>query len=152
MATRKRRAEPQAVDRVDGSIRSNRELTPTDTPGVFRNRAGVLVAKNGVALSFAALKKLDTQRIKEVLGEEAETPADLLKAVAFDPRLPLLQRVDAAKSAAPFFSAKKVAIQGGGDGAPPIAVKLDLGKLSKAELDKLEQLLSGVDKLVEKAQ
>lgn len=85
-------------------------LRPTDTPGVFLNTLGTLVDRNGVALAFKDLKRKDDARFKEVLGGPVETPADLLRAIAMDPRFPMHQRIDAANKAAPYFSAKRVAV------------------------------------------
>ena len=85
------------------------QLVPQDIPGVFKNRAGVLVNDKGVALSLADLQKRDEEHIKSILedGPTAyRTPAEFLRSVAFDPRQPLHVRVNAANKAAPFFSPK----------------------------------------------
>lgn len=125
-------------------------LKPTDIPGVYINSAGVKVGTNGVALTFKELKRKDTERFKEASGEDVVTPADLLKAVAMDPRHPLPQRIDAANKAAPYFTAKRVAIQGGGPEAPPIDLRVAMETLPQKELDKLEKLLAAVDELISK--
>jgi hypothetical protein len=127
-------------------------LAYTDTPGVFRNKAGVLVNGSGVAITFKELQKKDNERLKEVDGNMPSTPAELLRTLAFDPRLPLAMRVDLAHKAAPFFSAKRVAIQGGGPEAPPIDIRQNVEKLPQGDLDKLEHLLNGVEELLAKGE
>lgn len=114
-------------------------LIPTDIPGVFRNKVGTLVDELNVALSFKALQAKDDSRFAEALRGGAVTqPADLLKAVALDPRMPLHTRLDAANKAAPYFTPKKLALQGV-EGAPPIGIQ-DLSSLPQKELDRLEVL------------
>lgn len=127
---------------------ANPALRPTDLPGVFINKAGVKVGANGVALTFAQLKSRDKARFNEVLGEDVHTPADLLKAVALDPRHPLPQRIDAANKAAPYFTAKRVAIQGGGPEAPPLDIRVAMENLPQKALDKLEAHLAAVEELL----
>lgn len=113
------------------------QLKPTDIPGVYRNKVGTLTGEDGVALSFKTLRAKDDERFAEALkGGEVAEPADLLKAVALDPRMPLHVRLDAANKAAPFFTPKRVAVQGVA-GAPPIGVE-SISKLSQKDLDKLE--------------
>lgn len=96
-------------------------IAPTDIPGVYRNSAGVLVDVRNVALSFKSLQQRDKARFTEVLGgAEVAHPADLLRAVALDPRMPLAMRIDAAKAAAPYYAprlASTTAILGGKGGA-----------------------------------
>lgn len=81
---------------------------------MFTNSLGVHVDKNGVAVAFKKLQERDRERFKEVLGADAETPADLLRAAAFDPRLPMHLRLEYAHKAAPYFTAKRLAVT-----APP---------------------------------
>jgi hypothetical protein len=82
---------------------------PYDTSfGVFVNAAGVPVDKDGVALGFKDLKKRDNIKWREALEDTSLQPADLLKAIAFDPRFSINQRMAAAISAAPYFTARKV--------------------------------------------
>lgn len=127
------------------------KLTPTDIPGVFRNKVGTLVDENNVALSFKALRTKDQERFSEALGGgEVTQPADLLKAVALDPRLPLHTRLDAANKAAPYFTPKKVAIQGV-EGAAPIGIQ-DVAALPQKDLDRLEALYAQAAKLLGSAQ
>jgi len=113
-------------------------LKATDVPGVYKNRAGLTVDENGVALSFKSIKQKDDARFTEVLGKSADTPLDILEGVARDPRYPMHVRMDAANKAAPYRHAKRVAIQGV-DGAPPINMGLE--GLPKAKLDEYEALL-----------
>lgn len=116
-------------------------LTATDIPGVFRNKAGTLVNEANVALSFKALRAKDAERFREALGgADVAQPADLLKAVALDPRMPLGVRMDAAHKAAPYYTAKRVAIQGV-EGAPPIGIA-EASALPQKKLDELETLLT----------
>lgn len=123
------------------------KLTPTDIPGVFRNKVGTLVDEHNVALSFKALRTKDQERFSEALnGGEVSQPADLLKAVALDPRLPLHTRLDAANKAAPYFTPKKVAIQGV-EGAAPIGIQ-DVAALPQKDLDRLEALYAQAAKLL----
>jgi hypothetical protein len=127
------------------------KLTPTDIPGVFRNKVGTLVDEHNVALSFKALRTKDQERFGEALnGGEVSQPADLLKAVALDPRLPLHTRLDAANKAAPYFTPKKVAIQGV-EGAAPIGIQ-DVAALPQKDLDRLEALYAQAAKLLGAAQ
>lgn len=127
------------------------KLTPTDIPGVFRNKVGTLVDENNVALSFKALRTKDQDRFREALGGgEVTQPAELLKAVALDPRLPLHTRLDAANKAAPYFTPKKVAIQGV-EGAAPIGIQ-DVAALPQKDLDRLETLYAQAAKLLGSAQ
>lgn len=127
------------------------KLTPTDIPGVFRNKVGTLVDENNVALSFKALRTKDQERFSEALGGgEVTQPAELLKAVALDPRLPLHTRLDAANKAAPYFTPKKVAIQGV-EGAAPIGIQ-DVAALPQKDLDRLEELYAQAAKLLGSAQ
>lgn len=121
-------------------------LTPTSTPGVFVNKAGTLVNEFGVALSFKEVAKRDEERWTEVLGKSVQEPADLLKAMALDPRLPLHERKDAAKAAAQYFTPKRVSVQGGGEGTPPIDLRVK--DLPQSVLDATEKALRDmVDKV-----
>ena len=122
------------VDRADmpATPRSRiASLRPTDTPGVFKNRANVLVDSDGVAISFRHLKQADKDRAEEVIGRTAITPLDVMLVNAMDPRLPSHVRHAAAKDAAPYVHAKKVAIQGGDT---PINVTYSAEGKSKEEL------------------
>lgn len=78
--------------------------------GIFVNSAGVEVDKHGVAVGFKDLKRRDNIKWKEALEDNPIQPADLLKAIAFDPRFTLSQRMAAAVSAAPYFTAKKMSV------------------------------------------
>lgn len=114
-------------------------LKATDVPGVYKNRAGLTVDENGVALSFKDIKKRDDARFTEVLGKTAETPLDIIEGVARDPRYNMMTRLDAAVKAAPYRHAKLVAVQGVA-GAPPIGIQA-VENMDKATLSKYEELL-----------
>jgi hypothetical protein len=133
------------------TLRTSRRLAlkPTDIPGVFRNKAGVLTDEAGVSLTFKTLRKLDNDRFADALsGGAVSEPADLLKAIALDPRMPLHVRMDAANKSAGFFTPKRVAVQGVA-GAPPIGVE-QVNKLPQKDLDKLEAALTLAASLMEK--
>lgn len=118
-------------------------LKRTQTPGVYINSAGVLCDVNGIMLDFAGVKKADDERFERVIGEKVDTPAKLLKAVSLDPTLPLTTRMEAAKSAAPYFDRKKpIGIDGGEDGkAIPIMSMQQMRGLSGAELQQMKMLV-----------
>ena len=115
------------------------KLKTTDLEGVYHTTDGRRVDEYGVDIDFKALKKRDAARFTEVIGKDVESPADLLKAVALDPRNSLERRIDAAHKAAPYFSPKLVAVQGVA-GGPAIAVA-NLSDMSKEQLDAYEAAL-----------
>lgn len=118
-------------------------LQKTTTPGVYVNRAGIMVDKNGVALNFNQVKDKDDERWKQILGKPVETPAELLKAVSLDPTKPLAMRIDAAKSAAPYTDRKKpVGIDGGEDGKPIMLSVKELRGLDDAQLAQMKALVA----------
>ena len=121
-------------------VKRRAAFTPTDIPGVFRNKAGVLVDEDGVAISFKTLRHKDNIRFQEAQeGSVLAQPADLLRAIALDPRMPLHVRIDAANKAAPYFTAKRMAVQGVPNEPP---VSLNLGSMAQNELDALEKALA----------
>lgn len=79
-------------------------LRSTDLPGVFLNTSGTQCDARGIALSFLQLKAADDKRWTEIIGAPPESPAEVLRAAALDPRLPLETRLKAAKEAAPYFN------------------------------------------------
>ena len=114
-------------------------LELTGIPGVYRNRVGVLVDSRGVSVSFKELKVKDKARWEQALdGGAVEQPADFLKAVCMDPSIPLHVRLDTAKAAAPFFTPKRLAVQGV-EGAAPIALMTEYGKLPPDKLAQAEE-------------
>lgn len=119
-------------------------LRPTDTPGIFKNRANVLVDADGVAISFRHLKQADKDRAEEVIGRTAETPLDVMLVNAMDPRLPAHVRHAAAKDAAPYIHAKKVAIQGGDT---PLNITHSLEGKSTEELLLMRQHIQALKEL-----
>ena len=125
------------------------KLRSTDLDGVFTTPDGRRVDEHGVDLDFKTLKRKDEQRFTEALGAPVQNPADLLKAVALDPRHPLATRIDAANKAAPYFTPKLVAVQGVA-GAAPIGIQ-DVSSLPQKELDRLEALYAQAAELLSKA-
>lgn len=121
------------------ATRPRSALKATDVPGVFRTKDGSFVDENGVDMEFKSIKKRDDARFAEVTGSAPTQPADLLKAVALDPRNPLHMRMDAATKAAPYFTPKLVAVQGV-QGAAPIGIQA-LGGMTQEQLNQYEALL-----------
>lgn len=115
-------------------------LSKTDVPGVWRTADGIQCDEYGVALDFKSIKRKDDERFAEVTGAAPTNPAELLRAIALDPRNSLAIRMDAATKAAPYFNPKLVAMQGVAGGAP-IAVA-NLGTLTKEQLTAYEALLT----------
>lgn len=81
-------------------------LRATADPEVFVNASGNLVDRNGILVSLSRTVRSESERAKEIIGEEIDSPAKLLKFVALDPTQPMLTRLDAAKAAAPYFDKK----------------------------------------------
>ena len=120
-------------------------LTSTETPGVFRNSKGILCNDAGIAIDLLQLRTMDRARFGAIIDGEIDTPAKFLKAVALDPLQPLMVRIDAAKSAAPYFDRKTpVSVDGGlgTDGSPTPVNLAVLASMSKAELESALVLLS----------
>lgn len=125
-------------------------LTLTELPGVYLNADGRKVDEDGVLLALRPLQQAEADRDEEILGEPVTSPAMLLKRVALDPTLPMHMRIAAATSAAPYYDRKMpVALEGGGEGSPPIKTEhsvllKNLNALSaedrKAALTLLERL------------
>lgn len=113
-------------------------LAATDRPGVYLNSSGAFVDSNGVLLSLSALSGAEEALDVMILGKKVETPAELMKRIALDPRLPLTMRLDAAKGAAPYYDKKT-----------PIATEntnvdktMDLAMLAKMPSGKRAELLA----------
>lgn len=141
----KKRSPAFSEDALPVTKRLRPGLRATDIPGVYRNRNGDLVDQSGVVLSFKELKLADDTRFAEVLdGEKVQTPAQLLKAVALDPRQPLGARIDAANKAAPYFDRKMpIGLEGSTPGAPIKMLSVGaLKNLSSEELTSLAALLN----------
>src|SRR5688500_180893 len=81
-------------------------LAPTEVPGVFRNSAGNLVDEFGFILGLRKAKQAEQDDLSQVLGHEVRTPAEFLKALSLDPRVPVQMRMEAAKAAAPYTDRK----------------------------------------------
>lgn len=110
-ATAAPRTRPRLRSVTESEAASSSEATfphlfATDKPGVYRNSSGSLVGENGVLLSLNFLADAEALLDEEIIGKRVETPAELLKRIALDPRQPLLIRLDAAKAAAPYFDRK----------------------------------------------
>lgn len=114
-------------------------LVGTDIPGVYINRSGVHCDANGVSIAFTELKSKDEARWVEAVGAAPRTPAELLKAVAFDPRMRLDVRLHAARQAAPYFDMKMPLRV---EGSLSAKSALDLSKLASMPKTKREQLLT----------
>lgn len=86
------------------SSTSRTKTVGTDIPGVFRSVAtGHFVDEKGKRMTFAQVQAADRARFIEVMDDYPRTPAELLRAVALDPRQRLDVRLGAAKQAAPYF-------------------------------------------------
>jgi hypothetical protein len=107
-------------------------LTPLASTGTFITEQGVIVDARGVGISFQQLQSQDDTYFAEVLGKSVETPAELLKAVALDPRQPLARRLACAKDAAPYFD-KKTPVMIETPAEDPTKL-MDLSKLTDKEL------------------
>lgn len=125
--------------------RSKMRLTPADVPGLFYNSANVLVDESGVAVSFKAIQKRDKERFSEIGMGEVETPAELMRAAAFDPRLRLDTRLRMAEKAAPYFDRRMPLriVQEGADAAE----KVDPSQLLKLPKEERMAFLKTLSKL-----
>ena len=114
---RRSSAAPRPAAQTPKSSRSERStrprseadgpsLRPTETSGVFRNGAGLLVDSNGVLLSWMRATESEEATAIRIMGAPVTSPAQLLKLVALDPLMPLSVRLNAAKDAAPYYDAK----------------------------------------------
>lgn len=136
----KRKSRPK-VELPEEMPEDPTSLRETDVPGVYLNSRNVRVDERGIAISFLTLKQKDEERWEEVIGGRVDSPAKLLKAVALDPRQPLFSRVDAAKSAAPYFDRKQPQALDGGLGDDGKVVPLfDADKLKGLTTKELAQL------------
>ena len=94
-------------------------LRATNIPGVFLNKDGSQVDEHGVLLSLREVLRAE-EELTEELGEPNQTPAQFLRRVALDPRLPLPTRMQAAVASAPYFDRKMPIGLEGGDPNRPI--------------------------------
>jgi hypothetical protein len=140
-------AEPSAAADAwaDAAYRPGAKLRPSDITDVWLNELNIPCDADGVALSFKQVKARDLARFEEVIGEEVTSPAQLLKAVALDPRQPMNQRISAAISAAPYYNRKQpIALDGGlnpDTGRPIPLAGPDLSGLSDADVTTYVALL-----------
>lgn len=94
-------------------------LTPHPTyEDVYINGKGQMVDPRGVALSYSRIKAAAAAEEAQIIGHEASTPAEYLKSVALDRRLPTYVRLEAAKAAAPYTDRKQPIAVEGTDGPP----------------------------------
>lgn len=135
-AKRSRIAVPQADKPLP-------HLAATDRPGVYLNSNGAFVDSNGVLLSLAALGDAEAALDEAILGKKVETPAELMKRIALDPRLPLTMRLDAAKGAAPYYD-KKTPIATENTNVDKTMDLAVLAKLPKGQRAELLALLKGL--------
>lgn len=117
-------------------------LLSTDIPGVYRSRTGHFCNEHGVALTALQLKVADNDRWMQATGEAAppQTPADLLRAASQDPRLPLKDRLRAAREAAPYFN-KRMPLSVEAVGNLSTNSSLDISKLAALSIEERKALL-----------
>lgn len=112
MRSHPRISRPQAggipVKLGEAGMAKRNSLRGTDIEGVYLNETGEHVDAHGVAIAFKELRAKDRAQRREVLDSDITEPHHLLKALAFDPRLPIHIRGEYAKAAAPYFAAKKL--------------------------------------------
>lgn len=119
-------------------------LVATDLEGVYRNAKGEAVDARGVRVDFLKLKQLDEDRWREAspTGELPTTPAELLRAAAFDPRNSLDVRLKAANQAAPYFDMKMpLRVEGELEHKGMVVDPARLAAMSKEERESLLKLL-----------
>jgi hypothetical protein len=97
-----------------------------------------LCNEKGVSLSFTELKSKDDARWVEAVGAVPTTPAELLKATAMDPRMPLDTRLSAARQAAPYYDMRMPLRI---DGSMTAKSGIDMAKLAAMPRVKRETLL-----------
>lgn len=102
--------KPDKAKAPESKASSGPAVMPTSIPGVFKNRAGEDVDSRGVLIALTDLIAKDRDHTEHMLETAYRTPAEFLKAMAFDPRLSLYDRRQFAKDAAPYFSPKLTAL------------------------------------------
>lgn len=116
----------------------------TDLPGVYRNTKGEHVDARGVRIDFLKLKELDDERWREAspTGDAPTTPAELLRAAAFDPRNSLDVRLKAANQAAPYFDMRMpLRVEGEMEHTGMIVDPAKLSAMSRGDRESLLKLL-----------
>lgn len=81
-------------------------LARTDLPGIYRNTSGAFTDDRGVPVTWTRIKEADDNRWVEAVGAVPKTPAQLMTAMAMDPRHSLEFRLNAARLAAPYTDRK----------------------------------------------
>ena len=81
-------------------------LARTDLPGIYRNTSGAFTDERGIPVSWERIKQADADRWVEAVGSVPKTPAQLMAAMAMDPRHSLEFRLNAARLAAPYTDRK----------------------------------------------
>ncbi len=81
-------------------------LARTDLPGIYRNTSGAFTDERGVPVNWSRIKEADDNRWVEAVGSVPKTPAQLMAAMAMDPRHSLEFRLNAARLAAPYTDKK----------------------------------------------
>lgn len=107
-------------------------IRATDLPGVYLNADGAQVNEAGVLMSLQAVKAAEADLIEE-LGEPPQSPAQFLKRVALDPRMPLTTRITTAIAAAPYFDRKMPLGLEGGDPSRPLRTEATSTLLTNLE-------------------
>jgi hypothetical protein len=122
-------------------------ITPTVTPGVWRNAWQQYVDATGRLLSIPDLRALEAEHDIQVLGHVATSPADLLRRVALDPRYSMDVRLDAAHKAAPYYDKKQPLSTEITELPPPGAAGMDMSALAALPKDERESFINTLRKL-----
>ena len=145
MATK--RPQPAAVKGAGAKTKTRPSLRPADTPGVFLNDLNVPCDERGIALDFLQLRNLDRANYGAVIDDTVDSPAKYLKALALDPRMSTLIRMDAAKAAAPYFDRRAPISVDGGVGTDGTVQPINMAMLAALPQKELEAALALFTKL-----
>lgn len=122
-------------------------LWATEVPEVYRNLRGVQVDRRGIALSLTQLRQHHHAAMAEVLGKPADTPAEVMRGIALDPRYDIKVRLDAAKAAAPYYDRKMPVSIEQKDTTPGAGSTIDMAALAALPKGEREALLATLGKL-----